>query len=79
MSGRIEPIPAQEQPSTTQQVLDLILEQCRYWQGRDEARRGGFACLYAQAKEIVDNAAPVAKGAPQPVAMVDANDDGMAP
>jgi hypothetical protein len=77
MSGRIEPAPAQEQPSTTQQVLDLILEQCRYWQGRDEARRGGFACLYAQAKEIVDNAAPIANAAPQPVAMVDANDDGM--
>ncbi|WP_434456547.1 hypothetical protein JQR85_13740 [Stutzerimonas urumqiensis] len=73
------PRPAQteQQPSASQQILDLILEECRYWQGRDEARRGGFACLYAQAKEIVDNAAPIAKAEQQPVAMVDANDEGM--
>ncbi len=49
------------QPSPTQQILDLILEQCRYWHGRDEARRGGFACLYAAAKEIADKATPVAQ------------------
>lgn len=51
----------EQQPSTTRQVLDLILEECRYWQGRDEARRGSFACLYAKAKEIADNAAPIAQ------------------
>ncbi|RMH97309.1 hypothetical protein EA795_19210 [Stutzerimonas nitrititolerans] len=60
------PAQTEQQPSTTQQVLDLILEECRYWQGRDEARRGGFACLYAKAKEIADNAAPIAQTAPQP-------------
>jgi hypothetical protein len=49
------------QPAPTQQILDLILEQCRYWHGRDEARRGGFACLYAAAKEIADKATPVAQ------------------
>ncbi|GEM_PF-3955776 len=54
----------EQQPSTTQQVLDLILEECRYWQGLDEARRGGFACLYAKAKEIADNATPVAQTEP---------------
>lgn len=61
------PAQTEQQPSTARQVLDLILEECRYWQGRDEARRGGFACLYAKAKEIADNAAPVAQTAPAQV------------
>lgn len=52
---------AEPQPAPIQQILDLILEQCRYWHGRDEARRGGFACLYAAAKEIADKATPVAQ------------------
>jgi len=39
-----------------EQLLDLILEQCRYWQGRDEARRGNFASLYAEARELVNKA-----------------------
>ena len=52
-----------EQRPATQQVLDLILDECRYWHGRDEARRGGFACLYAKAKEIADNAAATAQPA----------------
>jgi dTDP-4-dehydrorhamnose reductase len=60
------PAQTEQQPSATQQVLDLILEQCRYWQGRDEARRGGFACLYAQAKEIADRASSISQAAPQP-------------
>lgn len=34
------------------QVLELIGEECKYWQGRDEARRGGFAILYAKVNEI---------------------------
>ncbi len=46
----------EQQPSAAHQILDLILDQCRYWHGRDEARRGGFACLYAAAKEVVDHA-----------------------
>ncbi|WP_312388537.1 hypothetical protein [Stutzerimonas nitrititolerans] len=66
LAGRATlPAQTEQHPSTTQQILDLILEQCRYWHGRDEARRGGFACLYAQAKEIADNAAPIAQTAPQ--------------
>ncbi len=52
---------AEPQPAPIQQILDLILEQCRYWHGRDEARRGGFACLYAAAKEIADKATPLAQ------------------
>lgn len=53
----------EQQPSAVQQILDLILEQCRYWHGRDEARRGGFACLYAQAKEIADKVSPIGQTA----------------
>lgn len=58
-----EPAPAQDeqQRSAAQKILDLIMDECRYWHGRDEARRGGFACLYAKAKEIVDKAAPIAQ------------------
>lgn len=53
--------------SVEQQILDLILDQCRYWHGRDEARRGGFAILYAEAKEVAANAAPIALSAPTQV------------
>ncbi|WP_313397078.1 hypothetical protein [Stutzerimonas nitrititolerans] len=60
---RARPAQTEQRPSATQQILDLILEQCRYWHGRDEARRGGFACLYAAAKEVADNAAPVSQPA----------------
>jgi len=60
---RTRPAQTEQRPSATQQILDLILEQCRYWHGRDEARRGGFACLYAAAKEVADNAAPVSQPA----------------
>jgi hypothetical protein len=52
-----------EHQTATQQILDLILDECRYWQGRDETRRGSFAILYAAAKKIADQAqaAPVAE------------------
>lgn len=53
-------------PSAAQQILDLIMEECRYWHGRDEARRGNFANLYAAAKELADNTALIAQTAPQP-------------
>ena len=59
------PAQTEQQPSAAQQILDLIMEECRYWHGRDEARRGNFASLYAAAKELADNAAPIAQTAPQ--------------
>jgi hypothetical protein len=46
-----------------EQVLELILDECRYWQHKDEARRGNFAILYAAARELVDKA----QSAPEPV------------
>jgi hypothetical protein len=49
-------VQAEVQP-VAQQIMDLILDECRYWQGRDEARRGGFACLYAKAREVYDASA----------------------
>ncbi|WAD26634.1 hypothetical protein OS670_19900 [Pseudomonadaceae bacterium T75] len=60
------PAQTEQQPSAAQQILDLIMEECRYWHGRDEARRGNFASLYAAAKELAGNAAPIAQTAPQP-------------
>ena len=54
------------QSTAIQHVLDLILDECRYWQGRDEARRGGYAILYAKAKKVADKAATQA----EPVAHV---------
>lgn len=36
------------------EILELILAECRYWHGRDEARRGSFAILYAAAKKVAD-------------------------
>ena len=59
------PAQTEQQPSAAQQILDLIMEECRYWHGRDEARRGNFASLYAAAKELADNTAPIAQTAPQ--------------
>lgn len=55
-----------EQRQVAQKILDLILEECRYWHGRDEARRGGYAILYAAAKEVAASATPIAQAAPQP-------------
>ncbi len=55
-----------ERESAIQQILDLILDECRYWHGRDEARRGGFAILYDAAREVADKAkltAQLAQGA----------------
>jgi len=52
------PAQTEQQQALAQQILDLITDECRYWQGRDEARRGGFASLYAKAKEVVDKATP---------------------
>lgn len=46
-----------------EQVLELILDECRYWQHKDEARQGNFAILYAAARELVDKA----QSAPEPV------------
>lgn len=40
-------------------VLELIRDECKYWQGKDEARRGGFAILYAKVNEL--DAAPTVK------------------
>jgi hypothetical protein len=37
-------------------ILELIMAECKYWHGRDEARRGGFATLYAAAKALNDEA-----------------------
>lgn len=48
----------------TQKILDLILDECRYWQGRDEARRGSFAILYAKAKEIAAQAQAATEAEP---------------
>lgn len=45
-------------------ILDLIMAECRYWHGRDEARRGGFASLYASAHAMIQQA----KSAPAEVA-----------
>jgi|GEM_PF-2687343 len=50
----VVPAQTEQQSSATQQILDLILDECRYWHGRDEARRGGFAILYGAAKEVAD-------------------------
>lgn len=33
-------------------ILELILDECKYWHNRDEARRGNFASLYASAQEV---------------------------
>lgn len=59
---------SEERKSTTDLVLELILAECRYWHGRDEARRGNFASLYASARELVvreraSTPAPEAAGA----------------
>ena len=45
-------------PDVATQILSLISDECRYWQGRDEARRGGYAILYAKAKELISNRQP---------------------
>lgn len=52
------PVVQEEQESVAQKILDLILAECKYWHYRDEARRGGFAALYAKAKEVADAAPP---------------------
>lgn len=54
-----------EQEPVAQKILDLILAECKYWHCRDEARRGGFAALYAKAKEVADAAPPAHPGAPR--------------
>lgn len=43
----------QPTPDVVTQILSLISDECRYWQGRDEALRGGYAILHAKAKELV--------------------------
>src|SRR5690606_12827693 len=55
-------------PDVATQILSLISDECRYWQGRDEARRGGYAILYAKAKELISNRQP----APDVEALVEA-------
>lgn len=57
---------AAQEPVAAQKILDLILDECRYWHGRDEARRGGFAILYASAKEVVDQLEQNQAAAEQP-------------
>lgn len=52
------PVAQAEQEPVAQKILDLILAECKYWHYRDEARRGGFAALYAKAKEVADAAPP---------------------
>jgi hypothetical protein len=70
------PAQTEQQPSAAQQILDLIMEECRYWHGRDEARRGNFANLYAAAKELADNAAPIAQTEQQPAFLLEIGADG---
>ena len=36
-----------------EQIIDLIDGECRFWHGKDESRRGGYAILLATAKNIV--------------------------
>lgn len=50
--------PVVQSGPAVQKILDLILGECKYWNHRDEARRGGFAALYAKAKEVADAAPP---------------------
>lgn len=50
--------PVVQSGPAVQKILDLILGECKYWHHRDEARRGGFAALYAKAKEVADAAPP---------------------
>lgn len=46
--------PVIENDPLVEGILDLIMKQCKYWQGKDEARRGGFATLLHQASELVE-------------------------
>ena len=39
--------------SAAEQIIDLIDGECRFWHGKDESRRGGYAILLATAKNIV--------------------------
>lgn len=59
----------------TQKILDLIMDECRHWHGRDEARRGGFAILYAAAKEIADQAQAAPEAEPAAWIVTDMNGD----
>ncbi len=55
------PMQTERELSAIQQILDLILDECRYWHGRDEARRGGYAILYGAAREVADKASLTAQ------------------
>lgn len=73
---RVVPLYATPHPSTdteftTQKILDMILSECKYWHGRNEAVRGNFAILYAKAKEVADKAQS-APAAPDAAALVEA-------
>lgn len=63
------PQPVEQQPDedVASQIIKLIDDECRYWHGRDEARRGGYAILYAKAKELNSKQQP----APGVAAMVE--------
>lgn len=54
----------QPAPDVAEQILNLIEDECRYWHGRDEARRGGYAILYAKARELVCKAVEANPPAP---------------
>lgn len=55
------------------QILKLIEDECRYWHGRDEVRRGGYANLLAEAKEIIRKQQPA-----PPTEKREMNDDSSA-
>ncbi|MBL4833608.1 MAG: hypothetical protein JKY26_06490 [Pseudomonas sp.] len=43
-----------EPSKAVSEILDLINQECIYWHGRDESRRGGYAILLQKAKDISD-------------------------
>lgn len=57
--------PVVQSGPAVQKILDLILGECKYWHHRDEARRGGFAALYAKAKDVADATPPAQLDVPR--------------
>lgn len=59
MAARSLPVGVPDGEQLKAKVLELIGDECKYWQGKDEARRGGFAILYSKVNEL--DAAPNVK------------------
>lgn len=57
-----DPQPVEQQPvqSVIAQIIGLIDDECRYWHGRDEIRRGCYANLRAKVTELVNKQNPAA-------------------